>query len=148
MTFTIKDDITEEIAEIIARRTSKAEHILTVQVQKDTSPYVPFRTGSLDQRTRIAENTIIYPGPYARYLYYGVKMVDSETGKGPMKYVDQHGNEIFRFRNGSKLKPTDDPLTYTKEFHKLAGPHWFGRSKANNLGKWLRVVERTVNSGK
>lgn len=147
MTFTIKDDITEEIAEIIARRTSKAEYILTVQVQKDTSPYVPFRSGSLDQRTRIAENTIIYPGPYARYLYYGVKMVDSETGKGPMKYVDQHGNEFFRFRKGATLTPTKEPLTYTKDYHKLAGPHWFERSKAQNIEKWIRTAERAVNIG-
>lgn len=148
MTFTVKDNVTEKIGEIIANRTNKAEYVLTVQVQKDTSEYVPFRTGSLDQRTRIVGNTIIYPGPYARYLYYGVKMVDSETGKGPAKYVDEYGNEFFRFREGSRLIPTQEPLTYTKDFHRLAGPHWFERSKANNLKKWLRIFERTVDSGK
>lgn len=42
---------------------------------------------------------------YARYLYYGVKMVDSETGKGPSLIYDKHSGEVgFRFRKGAKLK--------------------------------------------
>ena len=143
--FIVLDNFTERAVEKIASMSKKAEHIVAVQVQKDTSPYVPFKTGSLDQRTRVVGNTIIYPGPYARYLYYGVKMVDADTGKGPFHYVDQHGNEFFRFRKGAKLRPTDDPLTYTKDFHKLAGPYWFERSKAQNLEKWERVMERAVN---
>ncbi len=41
----------------------------------------------------------------ARYLYNGVKMVDSETGKGPALIHDKHGGEVgFRFRKGAKLK--------------------------------------------
>ncbi len=42
---------------------------------------------------------------YARYLYYGVKMVDNETGKGPALIHDKYGGEVgFRFRKGAKLK--------------------------------------------
>ena len=37
---------------------------------------------------------------YARYLYYGVKMVDSITGKGPALIPDVG----YRFRKGAKLK--------------------------------------------
>ncbi len=42
---------------------------------------------------------------YARYLYYGLKMVDSETGKGPSLIYDKTGAEIgYRFRKGAKLR--------------------------------------------
>lgn len=78
--FTVKADGFSELDEKLARACTKAEHILAVQVQKDTSPFVPFLTGSLDQRTRVDGNEIIYPGPYARFLYYGKVMVDPETG--------------------------------------------------------------------
>lgn len=147
MKFTVKDNFTAKAAALIADRSSKAEHIVAVQAQKDTSPYVPFLTGSLDQRTRVVGNTIIYPGPYARYLYYGVKMVDAATGKGPMRYVDKYGNEVIRYRKGATLKPTNIPLKYTTDFHPQAGPKWFERSKAENLDKWLRVAKKAVNNG-
>lgn len=143
--FDVHTDLTEAAAALIAKRTSKAEQTVAAQVMKDTSPYVPFKKGSLDQRTHIVGNTIIYPGPYARYLYYGVKMVDAATGKGPMHYIDRHGNEVVRFRKYAKLRPTQDPLTYTKDFHPLAGPYWFERSKAQNLEWWLKIAEEAVN---
>lgn len=147
MKFTVKDNFTAKAAAMIADRSNKAEHIVALQARSDTSPYVPFLTGSLDQRTRVVGNTIIYLGPYARYLYYGVKMVDAATGKGPMHYTDKDGNEVIRFRKGATLKPTDRPLEYTTDFHPLAGPKWWERSKAQNFDKWLRVAEKAVNHG-
>lgn len=42
---------------------------------------------------------------YARYLYFGNKMVDSETGKGPALVHDSDGNEVgYRYRKGAVLK--------------------------------------------
>ena len=79
--FTVHNDLTE--LETVRSSMTKANDILVYQVMKDTSPYVPFLTGSLNARTQAVGNTIIYPGPYARYLYYGKVMVDSVTGKGP-----------------------------------------------------------------
>lgn len=147
MKFTVKDNFTAKAAAMLADRSSKAEHIVALQARSDTSPYVPFLTGSLDQGTRVVGNTIIYPGPYARYLYYGVKMVDAATGKGPMHYVDKYGNEVIRYRKGATLRPTQTPLKYTTQHHALAGPKWFERSKAQNLDKWLDVAEKAVNHG-
>jgi len=144
--FTVIDNATVPLTASITHRTSRAETIVVTQIKKDTSPYVPFKTGNLDQRTRVVDNTVIYPGPDARYLYYGHKMVDMATGKGPMHYVDRFGNEVFRYRKGAVLVPTEEPLTYNKDFHPLAGPHWFERSKAENLPKWLRVAEKAVNN--
>lgn len=148
MKVTIYDGFSANAAELIAKRSSMAEHVLAHQVKKDNDPYVPFLAGSLDTRTRVVWNTIIYPGPYAKYLYYGVKMVDAATGKGPMHYTDKLGNEIIRFRKGATLRPTNEPLNYTKDFHKYAGPHWIERSKARNLDKWLGIAERVVNNGR
>ena len=148
MRLIVYDNFTEQAAQTFATRSRTAASIVAQQVYKDTSPYVPFKTGSLDQRTRVEGDTIIYPGPYARYLYYGVKMVDAATGRGPMHYIDRHGNEVFRFRRGATLIPTQDPLHYNKDFHPLAGPYWFERSKAQNLEKWLEIARRVVNTGK
>ena len=54
--FSVKADGFDELQEAIARACTKAEHIVAVQVKKDTSPYVPFLTGSLDERTRVSGN--------------------------------------------------------------------------------------------
>lgn len=80
LTFKVQTDLSEALAAAIGKAATRAEHIVAVQAAKDTSPYVPFLTGSLDERTRVSGNTIIYPGPYARYLYYGKVMVNPETG--------------------------------------------------------------------
>lgn len=146
MRFDVKTDISSTLGATVAKRTSKAEVALANEVEKDTRQFVPMLTGSLNTRTRVVGNTIIYPGPYARYLYNGKVMVDASTGKGPMRIVDKLGNEYIRFRKGAVLKPTDRPLQYTKDFHKDAGPRWFERSKAQNLKKWLRFAKKVVAS--
>lgn len=147
MKFTIRDNFTAKAMQLLADRSNRAESIVAVQAAKDTSPFVPFLTGSLNTRTRVDGNTIIYPGPYARYLYYGVRMVNAATGKGPMHFIDEGGNEVIRYPKGATLRPTNEPLNYTTDFHKDAGPRWFERSKAQNLDKWLAVAERAVNNG-
>ena len=128
----------------LARDADKAERTVTIQAAKDTEPYVPMLTGSLKNRAVVQGNLIIYPGPYARYLYYGKKMVDARTGKGPMHFIGQNGNEVIRFHKGAKLRPTGEDLTYTKTAHPNAQAHWFEASKAQNLEKWLEVAKRAM----
>ena len=143
---TVHTDIDASIAKKLAAASTKAEHTVAVQAAKDTSPYVPMLTGSLNARTQVDGGNIIYPGPYARYLYYGKVMVDSVTGKGPMHFIDKMGNEQIKFRKGATLKPTDRDLKYTKSAHPQAQDHWFEASKAENLDKWLRVAEKAVKN--
>lgn len=143
---TVHTDIDAAIAKKLAVASTKSEHAVAVQAAKDTSPYVPMLTGSLNVRTQVDGRNIIYPGPYARYLYYGKVMVDSVTGKGPMHFIDNMGNEQIKFRKGATLKPTDIDLKYTKSAHPQAQDHWFEASKAQNLGKWLRVAEKAVKN--
>lgn len=111
----------------------KAKHALAVQMAKDTEPYVPARTKSLSNRTQIDGDTIIYPGPYARFLYYGKLMIDPKTGsswatKGATKVV------------------TGKDLNISQAVHGKAQSHWFEASKAQNLEKWKRVAGRLTRN--
>lgn len=129
--FRIRDNINETIAKKLARNATKAEHILAQQIAKDTSPFVPARNESLDIRTRVEGNQIIYPGPYARYLYYGKLMVDPDTGSA------------FAPKGSTKVL-TDKNLVFRKDVHPQAQSHWFEAAKAQNSEKWKRVAAKAV----
>ena len=119
------------IGPMIQKASKKAANIVAIQVQKDTSPYVPALTGSLDQRTFVDENEVIYPGPYARFLYYGKVMVDPATGS---TYATKGGTKVV----------TDKDLVFNKAMHSQAQAFWFEASKAENLDKWIRVAGKAV----
>lgn len=121
----------DAVKEAIAKACTRAEHVLAEQMEKDTQPFVPALTGSLTQRTRVVGNTVIYPGPYARFLYYGKVMVDPNTGS---TYAPKGGTKVVTDRN----------LVFNKTMHPQAQAHWGEASKAQNLDKWLRVAEKAV----
>jgi hypothetical protein len=134
------DGLTQQIKQAA----SKAETAVAVQAKKDTELYVPMLTGSLAGRTQVVGNQIIYPGPYARYLYYGKVMVNAATGAGPMHFTDGYGNEVIRWPAGATLVATNRELVFTQEAHSKAQSHWFEASKAENLQKWLNVAQKAV----
>lgn len=131
MTFTVHTNLNEAFAEQLAQAATKAEHAVALQAQKDTSPYVPFRNGVLDRETKVVGNTIIYRGPYARFLYYGKVMIYPPTGStfAPA---------------GERKVVTDRNLVFTKDFHPDAQAFWFEASKAQNMDKWQRVAQKAV----
>lgn len=110
---------------------SKVETALAVQVMKDTDKFVPALTGSLTQRTHVEGNTIIYPGPYARFLYHGKVMVYAPTGS---TWAPAGEHKVV----------TDRDLVFNKSMHPQATSHWFEVSKAMNFEKWLKVAERLI----
>lgn len=63
----------DTVKEAIAKACTKAEHKVAGQVLSDTAPFVPAagNAAGLTNRARVVGNSVIYPGPYARYLYYG-----------------------------------------------------------------------------
>lgn len=124
-----------ELQRTLAEACSRAEHVVAVQAEKDTEPFVPALTRSLTNRTRVVGNAIIYPGPYARFLYYGKVMVDPATGS------------TFAPKGGTKVV-TDRSLVFTQTVHPQAQAHWCEASKAQNLEKWQRVAERAVKKYK
>lgn len=147
MKFTIdtqkfKKDI-DRVGQRMAHGAPRAVHALAIQMEKDTEPYVPALNGNFVNDTKVIGDTIIYPGPFARYLYRGKVMVDAQ-GRGPMVFTDKHGNKIVRFPKGSVLHPTDRNLVFTKSFNPKAQAHWFEASKAQNLPKWRRVAGKAV----
>lgn len=121
----------EAIKDKLAESCTRAESIVGQQVIKDTEPFVPALTGSLTIRTRLDGNKIIYPGPYARFLYYGKVMVDPQTGSS------------FAPKGGTKVLTNRD-LVFSKAMHPQAQSHWFEASKAQNLDKWIRIAEKAV----
>ena len=134
MKFDVRFDGEQAIRSALQESCTKAEHILAQQVAKDTSPFVPMLTGSLDQRTRVDGSNVIYPGPYARFLYYGKVMVDPNTGS---TYAPKGGTKVATDRN----------LVFNKTVHPQAQSHWFEASKAQNMEKWERVAEKAVQDG-
>lgn len=131
--FEVHTNLDEALAKKLAVSSTKAEHIVAVQAAKDTSPFVPALTGSLDDNTKVEGGYIIYPGPYARYLYYGKLMVDPNTGSS---YAPEGGTKVLTDRN----------LVFTKSVHPQAQAFWFEASKAQNLDKWLRVADKAVKN--
>lgn len=121
----------DEVKRQLASACGRAESVLAQQVMKDTIPFVPALTGSLTQRTRVVGNEVIYPGPYARFLYYGKVMVDPATGS---TYAQKGGTKMVTDRN----------LVFSKAMHPQAQSHWFEASKAQNLDKWVRVADKAV----
>ena len=127
----VHTDGMDAVRTAIAKACTRAEHALAEQMEKDTQPFVPALTGSLTQRTRVVGNTVIYPGPYARFLYYGKVMVDPNTGS---TYAPKGGTKVV----------TDRDLVFNQIMHPQAQAHWGEASKAQNLGKWARVAEKAV----
>lgn len=131
----IKIDVIVDIdPNLMSSRTEQADEILATQAKSDTEQFVPALTGSLTMRTRVDGASIIYPGPYARYLWEGKVMVDSNTGSAWAK-------------PGATKVATGKNLVFTQTMHGQAQSHWFDASKAVNLEKWIRVYGKAVTRG-
>lgn len=146
--------------EMMVRRAHKADLALTIQAARDTNKFVPFRTGSLSNRTKTGKDSkkdghladeakeltekavkagkplIIYPGPYARFLYEGKLMVDPDTGSA---WAKPGATKIVKDKNLVFSQTTGHPD---------AQDHWFEASKALNMEKWKRVYGKALDSEK
>lgn len=129
LTFKVHADIPALKARLDSGCT-KAEHIVALQAAKDTAEYVPMRTGSLRQRTRVVGNQIIYPGPYARYPYHGKLYVDPETSS---PYARKGVTKV-------PAVPARDLIFHTPGTRS----HWFEYSEQQNVEKWVRVAKKVI----
>lgn len=129
--FTVHTSGIAGLAQALVAASTRAEHAVANQVAKDTAPFVPARTGSLTRQTRVAGSTVIYPGPYARFLYHGKVMIDPTTGSA------------FA-REGATKVVTPRDLVFSKAMHPQAQAQWFEASKAVNRQKWIRVADKAV----
>jgi hypothetical protein len=69
-------------------------------------------------------------------------MVDSETGKGPMRIEVSPGEYIFRFRKGAKLVATDRDLKFSKAANPKAQKRWFDVAKRAHGKEWVKQVKK------
>lgn len=129
--FDVSDSGLDSIKDEIALGLEKVEHVVAIQVEGDTRPFVPALTQSLNNRTRVNGREIVYPGPYSRYLYHGKLMVDPNTGSS---YAPKGGTKVV----------TDKSLVFNTTVHKQAQAEWFEASKAQHLKKWVSVSEKAV----
>lgn len=129
--FDVSDSGLGSIKDGLTQGLEKVEHVVATQIEKDTRPFVPALTQSLNNRTRVAGRRVVYPGPYARYLYHGKLMVDPSTGSS---YAPKGGTKVVTDRN----------LVFNTTVHKQAQSEWFEASKAQNLKKWVRVSGKAV----
>lgn len=131
----LKVDMEETFSKVLRKKLEQAgprvSHAVAVQIAKDTEPFVPARNKSLVNRTQVVDNMVIYPGPYARFLYYGKLMIDPDTGSAWA-------------RPGATKVVTGTDLDIKTDVHGLAQSHWFEASKAMNKKKWVKVAEKAV----
>lgn len=133
----------------IERNIEKAQYFLDSQVMTDMVPHMPMQTGNFIQRTRAMSAAIAGSGkvvaaapPMGRYLYMGKVMVDSETGKGPMRIEVSPGEYIFRFRKGAKLVATDRDLKFSKAANPKVQKQWFDVAKRDHGKEWVKQVKK------
>lgn len=131
----------------LEQRKKQAQQWLGDRVLEDSRACMPLSTGSLQQRSHTEDDgkRVVFPGPYAGYLYRGQVMVDAATGKGPMKIPTGPGEYILRFRRGAKLVPTGRSLTYSRAD---AVPQWFEHAKQQHLQEWLDGTAKIMGGGK
>lgn len=130
--FTVHTEGMDAVMEALASACSRAEHTVAVQVLSDTDPFVPAsQSKGLANLARVDGNLVIYPGPYARYPYFGKLWLDPLTGSSWV-------------RHGEHKAPTNIDLKFNHATHKQAQSHWFEASKAKNLKKWVRDAKKAV----
>ena len=131
------------------KRIPTAQWFLGETVLASSRAYMPFQTGILrdSSHTEAKGRRVVFPGPAARMLYMGKKMVDSETGKGPRMIPTGPNEYVLRFYKGAKLKATNEALNL-RHGNKKAQPQWFEYAKSVDLKAWLRGVKKILLGGK
>lgn len=106
--------------------------------------YVPMQTGTLGRSaytaTDVGSGRVVYPGPYARYLYYG-----EVYGPNIPVFEDNSGTPTrFWSPPGQAKHPTGRQLEYNTEVNPLAGPFWFERMKADHTEDIVEEAKRVA----
>lgn len=107
-------------------------------------PYCPFDTGVLANSaygaTVIGSGEVVYPGPYAHYLFMG-----QVYGPNIPVFEDDSGVPTRWFSPpGQKKHPTGKELTYKTDVNPLAGPFWTTRMAADHIKDIEEVAQRAA----
>lgn len=107
-------------------------------------PYVPHDTGALEisaySATEIGSGEVVYPGPYAHYMFYG-----EVYGPNIPVFVDDSGEPAYFFSPpGRKKHPTGRALQYNRDVNPLAGAFWAQRMAADHMNDILEEAKKSV----
>lgn len=107
-------------------------------------PYCPMDSGVLAKSaytaTQIGSGEVVWPGPYAHYMYYG-----EVYGPNIPIFGDDSGEPTGFFSPpGAKKTPTGRELQYNTDINPLAGSFWFERMKADHLNDIIEEAMKVV----
>ena len=126
--FDIEIDLpgTEElIRQLNLEPSGKAQQIFTKEIIRRADKYVPSDAAGVLKNSAMPApdyESIIYTAPYARYHWFGKKMVDPQTGKASF-YDPKSGRHWSR--PGIQKVLTDEDMQY--QGAPLRGPYWVER---------------------
>ncbi len=140
--------MTVEISKLLARFNlesgGKVQQAIDKAVIDWDLQYVPWETGLLGKSayaaTAIGSGTVVYPGPYAHYQYFGevygpnIPIFDDDTDE-PSGWFSPPGQTKH---------PTGRDLQYKTDTNPLAGPYWFERMKADHADDIIMEAKNNV----
>lgn len=132
-------------ATIKTENMKKAQVFIDSEVLRLCDPLVPMRSSTLIRsgsgHTVCGSGLVTYNTPYARYMYYGKKMIDPKYGKGAFYSV----NYGYWSRPNVKKQLTEIPLKYGGA--PIRGAYWFERMKVKHKFDILQGA-RKITYGK
>lgn len=148
MTLETKVDVNVDVHDLLAQFGLEEGGIVQQVIDKSVIdyclPYVPHDTGTLETSpyavTVIGSGEVVYPGPYAHYMYYG-----EVYGPNIPVFIDDSGEPAYFFSPpGEKKHPTGKQLQYSTDYNPLAGPFWLERMKADHLQDIIEEARKNV----
>lgn len=108
-------------------------------------PYCPMKTGTLAKSaytaTVLGSGRVVWPGPYAHYMYYG----EVYGPNIPIYDEDESGEPTGYFSPPGRTKtPTGRKLQYNTDLNPLAGSFWFERAKADHMDEWINEARKAM----
>lgn len=105
--------------------------------------YAPFDSGILKGTAFVSSDgaSIIYPVPYARYLWHGKLMVDPITKKGAFF------NPGYGYWSRPKVEKELTDIDLNFQGSPLRGPKWVERAYIDNKTSLISSVEKFANRG-
>ena len=114
----------------------RVQKFFTDTCKNHMDKYAPRDTGMLSDNVHIEANQITYESPYARYQYYGKKMV-MQNGKSAY-YSPDYG---FWSKRGEKKTLTNEDLNYHAPG---TGPYWDKRMVSSEMQDVVKEVQDYV----
>lgn len=124
----------------------KMQEAIDTAVLRFSEMYMPKDSGSLIARSWDAtvkgSGRVVFPGPYAHYLYHG-----EVYGPSFPIFDDDSGEPTtFRSRKNQKKYPTGRALNFKPDNNPQATSHWWEAAKANHLDAILEEARKAARN--